>query len=45
MIGTRGYMAPEVLEGGDATARSDLYSCGVVLGEATGDPERGPLAF
>ncbi len=44
VIGTRGYMAPEVLEGGDATARSDLYSCGVVLAEATADPERGRLA-
>jgi len=44
VIGTRGYMAPEVLEGGDATARSDLYSCGVVLQEATADPEWGPLA-
>jgi predicted Ser/Thr protein kinase len=44
VIGTRGYMAPEVLEGGDATARSDLYSCGVVLGEATAEPERGRLA-
>jgi eukaryotic-like serine/threonine-protein kinase len=44
VIGTRGYMAPEVLEGGDATARSDLYSCGVVLEEAIADPERGRLA-
>jgi eukaryotic-like serine/threonine-protein kinase len=44
VIGTRGYMAPEVLEGGDATARSDLYSAGVVLEEAAANPDRGRLA-
>jgi serine/threonine protein kinase len=35
VIGTARYMAPEVLEGRAATERSDLYSCGVVLREAT----------
>jgi serine/threonine protein kinase len=35
VIGTARYMAPEVLEGEPATERSDLYSCGVVLREAT----------
>jgi eukaryotic-like serine/threonine-protein kinase len=33
VIGTLGYMAPEVREGGPATPRSDLYSCGIVLRE------------
>jgi serine/threonine protein kinase len=31
VIGTIGYLAPEVVRGERATPRSDLYSCGVVL--------------
>ncbi len=31
LMGTMGYMAPEVLAGGSATAQSDIYSLGVVL--------------
>jgi eukaryotic-like serine/threonine-protein kinase len=34
VIGTLKYMAPEVRRGEPATPRSDLYSCGVLLGEA-----------
>jgi len=34
--GTAGYMAPEVLAGEPATPAADLYSLGVVLGEALG---------
>jgi hypothetical protein len=37
MVGTVPYMAPEVLQGGRAEERSDLYSVGVILFEmATG---------
>lgn len=32
-LGTPGYMAPEVIRGGEATPRSDLYGAGVVLFE------------
>ena len=31
LVGTIGYMAPEVIVGEDATAQSDVYSLGVVL--------------
>lgn len=41
-IGTLGYMSPEQLAGGTASARSDLFSVGIVLEEAaTGRPRRG----
>ncbi|MFN2612836.1 MAG: serine/threonine-protein kinase [Solirubrobacterales bacterium] len=33
VIGTLSYMAPEVRAGKTADQRSDLYSCGVVIGE------------
>jgi eukaryotic-like serine/threonine-protein kinase len=38
VVGTRSYIAPEVERGEPATRRSDLYSCGIVLREAIGDP-------
>jgi serine/threonine protein kinase len=42
VVGTQRYLAPEVLAGEPATIRSDLYACGVLLGEcvAGGSPGR-----
>jgi serine/threonine protein kinase len=40
LIGTRAYMAPELMRGEPATPRSDLYSLGIVLREA--GAERDP---
>ncbi|HKH22806.1 MAG TPA: serine/threonine-protein kinase, partial [Solirubrobacterales bacterium] len=37
VVGTRNYIAPEVLRGDPATVRSDLYSCAMVLQEAFGE--------
>jgi serine/threonine protein kinase len=44
VVGTRSYIAPEVGRGEQATVRSDLYSCGIVLREAIGDPPPPGLA-
>ncbi|CAM3775301.1 SUMF1/EgtB/PvdO family nonheme iron enzyme [Corallococcus sp. ZKHCc1 1396] len=43
-IGTPLYMAPEVWRGEPATARSDLFSLGVLLHELCGGLTPGPLA-
>ncbi len=43
VIGTLRYMAPEVREGAAATARSDLYACGVVISECLGSRPPGDL--
>lgn len=43
LLGTARYIAPEVMRGGSATERSDLYSCGVVLRDCVGDGGRGAL--
>ncbi|WP_158623914.1 SUMF1/EgtB/PvdO family nonheme iron enzyme [Corallococcus llansteffanensis] len=43
-IGTPLYMAPEVWRGEPATARSDLFSLGVLLYELCGGTTPGPLA-
>jgi serine/threonine protein kinase len=44
IVGTPAYMAPEVLAGASATARSDIWSCGTLLHEMLigGRPTRGP---
>lgn len=42
VIGTRDYMAPELLDGGELDARVDVYATGVLLYEMlTGQPPRG----
>lgn len=45
VIGTLGYLAPEVIAGERATPRSDLYSCGVVIAACADNrgERRGPL--
>jgi eukaryotic-like serine/threonine-protein kinase len=43
LLGTARYIAPEVMGGKPATERSDLYSCGVVLRDCTGDNPPGHL--
>ena len=43
LLGTARYIAPEVMRGEAATARSDLYSCGVVLRDCLGDRPAAPL--
>jgi eukaryotic-like serine/threonine-protein kinase len=40
LLGTARYLAPELMNGGTATERSDLYSCGIVLRECL---DTGPL--
>ena len=42
VIGTESYLAPEVMKGQRADARSDLYACGKVLSEGLSpeDPDR-----
>lgn len=42
VIGTKSYLAPELLRGERATPRADLYACGVMLSEQLGesDPDR-----
>ncbi len=43
LLGTARYLAPEVMNGGQAGARSDLYSCGVLLRDCLGDSASAPL--
>jgi hypothetical protein len=43
LLGTARYLAPEVVNGGPAGARSDLYSCGVLLRECLGDSASASL--
>ena len=44
VLGTLKYIAPEVAAGKPATARSDLYSLGVLLGEIAGEEPPEALA-
>jgi serine/threonine-protein kinase len=37
LLGTERYIAPEVMNGEPASARSDLHSCGVLLAECSGE--------
>ncbi len=42
LVGTRPYLAPELLERAPATPKSDIYALGLVLHElCTGEPPRG----
>lgn len=43
LLGTQKYLDPELLGGGPATARSDLYSCGILLAECAGPEAPEPL--
>jgi predicted Ser/Thr protein kinase len=43
VIGSRGYMAPEVTSGEKATPRSDLYSTGMVLRDHVGPDDEPAL--
>jgi serine/threonine-protein kinase len=43
LLGTARYIAPEVMAGGPATERSDLYSCGILLRDCAGDRPPGRL--
>jgi serine/threonine protein kinase len=44
VLGTLRYIAPEVAAGAPATAASDLFSLGVLLGEVAGADPPAPLA-
>ena len=44
VIGTLRYIAPEVMKGNRADARSDLFSCGIVLGDCLGEGAPADLA-
>jgi serine/threonine protein kinase len=43
LLGTARYIAPEVMAGGAASERSDLYSCGILLRDCSGDRPEGRL--
>ncbi|MGC1164634.1 MAG: serine/threonine-protein kinase, partial [Solirubrobacterales bacterium] len=45
LLGTARYIAPEVMAGGGATGRSDLFSCGILLRDCGGDsrPDQLPV--
>jgi eukaryotic-like serine/threonine-protein kinase len=43
LLGTARYIAPEVMAGGPASERSDLYSCGIMLRDCSGDRPMGGL--
>jgi len=43
LLGTARYIAPEVMAGGAATEQSDLYSCGIMLRDCSGDRPPGHL--
>ncbi len=44
VVGTQRYLAPELLAGQPADQRSDLYACGVLLGDCLRD-RHGPAAL